>query len=153
MTSTAADKPEIEWSFWSGQVVNNQLNPIHLALGIRGYQIQSEVLYIPKRWGIFSPGPPRLQVYEGHAFVSACGLLVFMATWIALTDFIIFIPGMLNVATVVISLFGVIVVAVVCYALLCFPPQRRQGYVWDDWKMSEGVDTCTSEQNKWLYSV
>ncbi|RYC62080.1 hypothetical protein CHU98_g4132 [Xylaria longipes] len=58
MTSTAADKPKIEWSFWSGQVVNNQLNPIHLALGIRGYQIQSEFYIFPND-GAFSR-PARL---------------------------------------------------------------------------------------------
>ncbi|KAI1158458.1 hypothetical protein F5B18DRAFT_641046 [Nemania serpens] len=71
MTPDAADKPEIEWSIWSDQVVDNQLNPVHLALGVRGYQIPSEVLRIPERWSIFSPGPPRLQVYEGQALFFA----------------------------------------------------------------------------------
>ncbi|KAI0871545.1 hypothetical protein GGS24DRAFT_471207 [Hypoxylon argillaceum] len=150
MASTAADELEIKWSLWSGQVVNNQLNPIHLALGIRGYQIQSEVLHIPTRWGIFSPGPPRLQVYESHAFASTCLIVALIATWTILNDVIIYIYGRLDVETVVFCLCGVIVIAALCFLALCFfPPQHRQGYVWDDWEMSEAVDTCTSEKNEW----
>ncbi|KAI0543200.1 hypothetical protein GGR58DRAFT_519331 [Xylaria digitata] len=117
MTSTAADKPEIEWSFWSGQVVNNQLNPIYLALGIRGCQIQSEVLHIPKRWGIFSPGPPRLQVYEGQTFVSVCGLIVFMATSYTFAGFVLFKLGVLDVELVILCLFEVILIAALGYVL------------------------------------
>lgn len=151
MASTAADELEIKWSLWNGQVVNNQLNPIYLALGIRGYQIQSEVLHIPTRWGIFSPGPPRLQVYEGEAFVSACFIVAFIATWAILTEVILYMLGMLNVAIVVFCWCAVIVMVATNYLALCFPPQRRQGYVWDDWEMSEGVNTCTSEKNEWEY--
>ncbi|KAK1971052.1 hypothetical protein LY78DRAFT_689298 [Colletotrichum sublineola] len=47
------------------QVVNNQLNPVHLAIGIRCYQIQTEILGIPEQYGLFSSGPPRLQVLQG----------------------------------------------------------------------------------------
>ena len=66
MTSKAAFEPApIEWSVWSDQVVNGQLNPVLLDLANRGYYIQSEVLHISERYGVFSPGPPRLQVYEG----------------------------------------------------------------------------------------
>jgi hypothetical protein len=41
---------------------------VHLAIGRRGYLIQSDVLHIPDRFGFFSPGPPGLQALQGADF-------------------------------------------------------------------------------------
>ena len=50
--------------FYGPQSVHNVLNPVLLAVGSRGYLIQSRTLHIPDRYGYFSPGSPRLQVSQ-----------------------------------------------------------------------------------------
>ena len=65
---------------FAGQIVNNQLNPLHLAVANTGYRIQSRTLQILDRFGLFSPGPPRLQVHEGLSFI-------IMVLWICLSLF------------------------------------------------------------------
>ncbi|KAK1853901.1 hypothetical protein CCHR01_03439 [Colletotrichum chrysophilum] len=57
---------------------NNRLNTAHLAIATRGYHIQTEILHIPERFGIFSSGPPRLQAHQGFLFVIQ---MVLMAIW------------------------------------------------------------------------
>ncbi|KAK3365431.1 hypothetical protein B0H63DRAFT_363157, partial [Podospora didyma] len=42
------------------------LNPVRLAIAIRGYWIQSRVSHIPDRFGVFLSGPPRRKVSEGN---------------------------------------------------------------------------------------
>ncbi|KAL2693601.1 hypothetical protein Neosp_000161 [[Neocosmospora] mangrovei] len=39
-------------------------NPLFLAIGTRGYYVQSRILRVPQRFGVFSPGPPLLQVHQ-----------------------------------------------------------------------------------------
>ncbi|RMJ18944.1 hypothetical protein CDV36_001359 [Fusarium kuroshium] len=39
-------------------------NPLFLAIGTRGYYVQSQILRVPQRFGVFSPGPPLLQVHQ-----------------------------------------------------------------------------------------
>ncbi|KAI1132418.1 hypothetical protein F5Y10DRAFT_261125 [Nemania abortiva] len=136
MASNVADKPEIDWSFWSGQVVDNQLNPIHLSLGVRGYQIQS-ALRIPERWGIFSAGPPRLQAYEGQAFVIACSMLAYTVVHVTFLSYILFKYGKLNGPVFAVILGMIIASVAVTYYGLNSPRQRAPGYVWDDWKMGQ----------------
>ncbi|EQB58403.1 hypothetical protein CGLO_01351 [Colletotrichum gloeosporioides Cg-14] len=46
-----------------------RLNTAHLAIATRGYYIQTEIFRIPERFGVFSPGPPRLQAHQGFLFV------------------------------------------------------------------------------------
>ncbi|KAG4432041.1 hypothetical protein IFR05_012480 [Cadophora sp. M221] len=40
---------------------SNTLNPTLLAIGQRGYEMQSKYLMIPDQYGLFTSGPPRLQ--------------------------------------------------------------------------------------------
>jgi hypothetical protein len=54
--------------FFGPQRIDGQLNPVHLGVAAHGYWIQSSVLHIPNRFGFFSPGPPRLQVFHGALF-------------------------------------------------------------------------------------
>lgn len=41
------------------------INPQTLAVATSGYQLQSQVLHIPDRYGFFSPGPSEIQALEG----------------------------------------------------------------------------------------
>lgn len=53
------------------EVLNDppRLNPALLAFAVNAYRIQSQILRIPDRFGLFSAGPPRLQVWEADMFV------------------------------------------------------------------------------------
>lgn len=70
---------------------DSRLNPHHLALATRGYRIQSRVLHVPDRYGIFSPGPPRLQVHEGSTFFVMILMLVLTAPWFGTFIFLSFL--------------------------------------------------------------
>ena len=59
----------------AGEIVNGQLNPLHLTVATTGYRIQSRTLQIPDRFGFFSSGPPRLQVHESFCFSHVVGLV------------------------------------------------------------------------------
>ncbi|KAJ8132613.1 hypothetical protein O1611_g1010 [Lasiodiplodia mahajangana] len=134
MISKAALEPGlIEWSIWSDQVVNGQLNPVLLDLANRGYYIQSEVLHIPERYAIFSPGPPRLQVYEGQASVVAYYLIIYIGAAFALASFLLGKLGQSNIKLNAIPLIIFIFILIELYIALLYPPQRAPGYVWDDW--------------------
>lgn len=136
MTSKGAFEPApIEWSVWSDQVVNGQLNPVLLHLANRGYYIQSEVLHISERYGIFSPGPPRLQVYEGQASVVAYHIVLCIGAAFA---FIYFLLGKSTKSNAGLYVFPLIIFAFILvelYIALLWPPQRAPGYVWDDWEV------------------
>ena len=59
---------------FAGKIVDNGLNPLHLAIATTGFRIQSCTLHIPNRIYFFSPGPPRLQGDEATPFiVLVCG--------------------------------------------------------------------------------
>lgn len=45
-------------------VTDDGINPIHRAIGTWGFWIQSHIIHIPNRLGLFSPAPPQLQAYE-----------------------------------------------------------------------------------------
>ncbi|KAI1126411.1 hypothetical protein F5Y10DRAFT_244955, partial [Nemania abortiva] len=136
MTSKAAFKSAlIEWSVWSDQVVNGQLNPVLLDLANRGYYIQSEVLHIPEQYAIFSTGPPRLQVYEGQAFVIAYYIILYIGAALAFFSFLLRRLGKFNIRLYAIPLITFIFILVELYIALLYPPQRAPGYVWDDWEV------------------
>ncbi|KAI1738818.1 hypothetical protein F4680DRAFT_424132 [Xylaria scruposa] len=136
MTSKAAFEPAlIEWSIWSDQVVNGQLNPVLLDLANRGYYIQSEVLHIPEQYAIFSPGPPRLQVYEGQASVVAYYIILYIGATLAFFSLLLGKLGKFNIGLCAIPLIIFIFILVALYIALLYPPQRAPGYVWDDWEV------------------
>ncbi|KAJ8126140.1 hypothetical protein O1611_g7499 [Lasiodiplodia mahajangana] len=134
MTSKATDEPEIKWSLWSGQVVGNRINPIYLGIGVRGYQIQSQVLRVPDRWGIFSPGPPRLQANEGFSFICAGTPVALEALFAIILFSILFSVGRISPLIIAVGLSPLMSVATMVYFLLKTSPQRAPGYVFDDWK-------------------
>ena len=121
---------------FAGQVVNNQLNPLHLAIATTGYRIQSCTLQIPDWLGLFSPGPPRLQAHQGSGFIIVAfwycmvifnvPLMTFLSRGYGLPTcqklgafYLIFlIPGTLMIWIAAVN-----------------DPRRAPGYEWDDWKL------------------
>ncbi|PVH99135.1 hypothetical protein DM02DRAFT_19352 [Periconia macrospinosa] len=47
------------------EVTNGKHDLMHLVIANFGYRIQSQILHIPDRFGLFSPGPTCLQIWEG----------------------------------------------------------------------------------------
>ncbi|KAI1781465.1 hypothetical protein F4818DRAFT_436655 [Hypoxylon cercidicola] len=94
--------------------VKKSLNPAHLALGARGYEIQSRLLRIPDRYGFFSPGPPRLQVHEGCLFFINFLLICYLSIASAV---IVWVMSRLHVPWIS---FFVVVSVVVQFMLIFF---------------------------------
>ncbi len=124
-------------SFGPQVIVSDTLNPIHLALSTRGYWFQSHILSIPDRYGFFSPGPPRLQAYQG--FLSLI-LFIMIVCEIFLGTFVIFLASLkpdrkpIWVLIPAISASAIGVVAFI-WAGSCFHENRRPDYDWADWKL------------------
>jgi hypothetical protein len=74
---------------FAGQIVNNNLNPVLLAIGASCYRIQSHMLHIPDRFGFFSPSLPRLQVHRAGFFLSMAWTSFFVTI---ATGFSFFLP-------------------------------------------------------------
>jgi hypothetical protein len=61
--------------FGSERTKDDKLNPTYLAVGRRGYHVQSHVLHMPDKFGYFSPDPPPLQTRQGYLFTLQTFLL------------------------------------------------------------------------------
>lgn len=121
---------------FAGEIVDNRLNPVHLAIATTGFRIQSHTLHIPPRIGFFSPGPPRLQVHEAASFF----VLVFgFCFGIVSGGFVVFVirlcglPNSLKAGAVMLSM--IIAQAVVIWVMVCCDRRRVPGYDWGDWKL------------------
>jgi len=122
----------------SSQVTASKtLNPVHLAIATRGYWIQSQILCIPNRYGFFSPGPPRLQVYQ--AFLSIA-LLVMIVLDIFLGALVVLLIALKpnnkpiwKFVVVMVAYVGSVVAAI--WVLECYSKHRAPDYEWDDWKL------------------
>lgn len=121
---------------FAGEIVDNRLNPVHLAIATTGFRIQSRTLHIPHRIGFFSPGPPRLQVHEAASFF----VLMFGSCFAIVSGgFIIFLirlcglPNSLKGGAVMLSM--IIAQAVVIWVIVCCDRRRVPGYDWGDWKL------------------
>ncbi|KAK2020600.1 hypothetical protein LX32DRAFT_716363 [Colletotrichum zoysiae] len=115
------------------QVVDNRLNPVHLAIGIRCYQIQTEILGIPEQYGLFSSGPPRLQVFQG-SFVPVLYFTIVFPVVVA-TVFVKYEnkykekwPWMMA------SITGMVILCAAFWYLLCTDARRAPDYEWNDWR-------------------
>lgn len=121
---------------FAGQIINNQLNPLHLAIGTTGYRIQSRILQIPDRFGLFSPGPPRQQVHEGLGFIIMVG-------WICLSlisnGFSVYLTRRYGFPTYqkLGAIFSVTTVpgAFLFWMIIINDRRRAPGYEWEDWKL------------------
>ena len=121
---------------FAGEVVNNQLNPLHLAIATTGYRIQSCILQIPDRLGFFSPGPPRLQAHEGLSFIT----VVCWYCWVIISGaFITFLTRGRGLPTcqklVAIYLMIMVPGALIFWIGAVNDRRRAPGYEWKDWKL------------------
>ncbi len=126
--------------FLSPQITKDKkLNPVHLALGIRGYWIQSQVLHIPDRFGFFSPGPPRLQVHQAFLLLPMLLAVITTSFWGAFAICLAVLNNKDNslpawrITEVVVVL--VVGGADVLYIGFLFDPCLAQNYDWVDWKV------------------
>ena len=127
----------IEVSFSPEVTASNTLNPVHLALATRGYWIQSHILYIPDRYGFFSPGPPRLQVYQGFLSVALLIMTVLTVFCGALVVFFLSLnavhkPTWKIVVSIAAPLVGTLAMI---WVMECFQKHRSPDYDWGDWKL------------------
>ena len=123
---------------FAGQIVNNQLNPLHLAVATSGYRMQSRTLRVPDRFGFFSPVPPHLQVHEGLFFIVMVGWICLNLISNAFSVFLRVLTGLptcrkLGVAFSLTIVPGVILL----WIAAVYDRRRKPGYMWEDWKLPE----------------
>jgi hypothetical protein len=116
---------------------DNGLNPVHLEIATLGYRIQSHMLHIPDRFGFFSSGPPRLQVYKGALFASLIVMLVYSIFWGALIVFLsLFRVDPPPIWRLVVAMVALMVgTLAVCWVMACFDKYRAPDYDGGDWKL------------------
>jgi len=119
-----------------GEIVDNRLNPVHLAIATTGFRVQSGQLHIPHRIGFFSPGNPRLQVHEAASLI----FLMFTSCFAIVSGgFVIFVirlyglPNSLKAGAVMLSM--IIAQAIAIWVIVCCDRRRVPGYDWGDWKL------------------
>ncbi|GJC95894.1 hypothetical protein CH63R_02160 [Colletotrichum higginsianum IMI 349063] len=126
-------KRMMQMEIFAPQVIDNRLNPVHLAIGIRCYQIQTEVLGIPEQYGLFSSGPPRLQVFQGSTIPT-----LYLSIAFPVVVLVVAMLYLRNENTNMWPLVGLVACAITIYALLwymlCVDPRRAPDYEWNDWK-------------------
>ncbi|KAI0202387.1 hypothetical protein F4808DRAFT_468533 [Astrocystis sublimbata] len=126
MVSNATNKPNIKWSILDRQIVDGQLNPALLAIGTRGYQIQSKVLRIPDRCGIFSAGPPRALVYEARTFILAYWALIYLGVTFTFLTCPFSKMGKFNALMTALFWASFLATLVVFYAAVVFAPKNSE---------------------------
>lgn len=113
---------------------SNTLNPDLLTLGTTGYWIQSHILYIPDRYGFFSPGPPRLQVNQGFLFIFLSIMIVSSLFCGAFTVFVVSLrpdhKPIWKAVVFQVTLVGGTVAMV--WVTECFSERRTRDYDWGD---------------------
>lgn len=117
---------------FSSDIRNGHPNPVHIAIANRGYDIQSRVLRIPDRFGMFSPGPPCRSAFEGHAFVFAILYLVLVA--IAFAGCVVGLEAIEHQRLEVPITFAVLYVGLIItfWVVIIRSPQRKLDYYWGD---------------------
>ncbi|KAK2017305.1 hypothetical protein LZ32DRAFT_22652 [Colletotrichum eremochloae] len=127
-------KRAMRMDLFAPEVVNNQLNPVHLAIGIRGYQIQTEILGIPEQYGLFSSGPPRLQVFQGSTIPLVYFLVVLPAVVLSVAG--LFTRNKVKILWPLMGLIiaGTIILCALFWYMFYIDPRRAPDYKWNDWK-------------------
>ena len=123
---------------FAGQIINDRLNPFHLALASNGYRVQSRTLRIPDRYGFFSPGPPRLQVYEAVDFITMICCIAIILVFNALMVFasrLDRLPPPKPLGSAALFLGMNLFVVIIFWIVAIHDRHRAPGYEWTDWKM------------------
>ncbi|RFU73380.1 hypothetical protein TARUN_8877 [Trichoderma arundinaceum] len=120
---------------FSDQIIDNRLNPVHVAIASKGHQFQSRVLHIPDRFGLFSPGPPRLQAAEGFQVVFMSCILGFVSLPAVVAVLLARLKGRpvlllaLGLAAMIFS------TAIFFWVGVCSDRRRSPDYDWGEWKL------------------
>ncbi|RYP07058.1 hypothetical protein DL764_002749 [Monosporascus ibericus] len=137
--SITGDVLKVVKGLLSPQIIDNRLNPYHLAVATRAYWIQSHILRIPDRFGFFSPSPPRLQVHQSDwliILVTMFGVLLCTAFFLSGTVALLYRLGERPVPTLLGPMVALTVVTMASlWVLQCFDPRRALDYDWRDWKV------------------
>lgn len=121
---------------FAGEIVNNRLNPIRLAIATTGYRIQSRTLHIPDRVGFFSSGPPRLQVHEATCFILVVCWVCFSIISSSLLVFMVRLAGKPNSGKLGAVLSSITIAEVAFFWFVaCYDRRRAPGYDWGEWKL------------------
>lgn len=116
---------------FAGEIVNNRLNPIRLAIATTGYHIQSRTLHIPDLIGFFSSGPPRLQVHEATCFILVVCWVCFSIISSSLLVSMVRLAGKPNSGKFGAVLSSITIAEVAFFWIVaCYDRRRAPGYDW-----------------------
>lgn len=124
--------------FFGPQVTSDgRFNPAYLAVASRCYRIQVHSLHIPDQFGFFWPGSPRLQVYEGAAFVALGFGLAFLTVYEGFVVLWIKLAMRRPVSALAGAMLVMNLVLVAsCWILACLDRRRAPDYDWgDNWTL------------------
>ncbi|PVH83120.1 hypothetical protein DL98DRAFT_585836 [Cadophora sp. DSE1049] len=122
--------------FQSQVLASNTLNPTLLSIGQIGYHLQSQYLLIPDRFGFFTAGPPRYQVYQGFH-------VVFVLNMTIVSDVVLGLPHLVMSQSahrrkfwrlVLVQALFIGVIVMMIWVLELYGGRRAENYVWKDWK-------------------
>lgn len=112
-------------------VVDGEINPSLLTIARRGHWIQSRILRISDRFGLFSSGPPLLQAYQAQNFATIATEAVFPTISVSITEWLglgFDTRGWLPAFMAVVSLLFAISTHV---QEVFFNPKRSPNYNWE----------------------
>ncbi|KAL2063982.1 hypothetical protein VTL71DRAFT_4476 [Oculimacula yallundae] len=120
---------------------SNNLNPTLLSIGQAGHYLQSRYFSIPDRYGFFTAGPPRLQVYQGFLVVAICSMVIISSFLLGFLGLVIaqepqsekrIFRVVWDLVLIQAALIGSVVALV--WVFECTDRKRTADYVWKDWK-------------------
>ena len=132
---TENNNTTVRWSFtelFADEIIDGLLNPSLLAVATAGHHIQSQILGIPHRWGFFSPGLPRLQVFEAQLSIIAFLLNCLTPMVLFTLSLLLGLPTGKTLGFLIGEL--VIPISLKFWSLAVYSPRRKPDYEWKDWK-------------------
>ena len=121
--------------FFAGQIVDNRLDPYRLAAARAGYKLQSQTFRIRERYRIFSPGPPRLQVWEANHVIPLLFLIIWAISFYITMNFLLDVMGKpKRMETAALTLAITSSMLILLYIIALYDNCREPGYEWPDWK-------------------
>lgn len=110
------------------------LNPDHIALASQGYWIQSQILNIPDRFGMFSPGPAPLLAHQGAFFACLIVCLTLIDIWTMVLFFMFTTCGNVPGSKLARRMAMVrIILLPAIWIVACQDPHRAPDYNWENW--------------------
>lgn len=117
-------------------VVDGKINPYLLLIAQRGYWVQSRVLRIPDKFGLFSSGPPLLQAHQANRLAVIVAEAVIPVVSVFHLEWVLETRGWFPIYTAATSLLFTISVYVV---EVFYNPMRAADYDWEAFSKKMGV--------------